>query len=108
LIVRALRRRYGRASGALSTTSLKGIDLGPGGKASEVFPAPGDEWRITPQHRKRLDLYGGGEGWSQAWYPEYADPMSAAAQAWLDRTFGSGRFAASVNEKGFVRIERAR
>ena len=97
------------------TFQLAHIDLGrAGGRAREVefFESEHEsyiQWRITPEYRKRLDHYGnGGEGWSEAWYPDYADPIQAASQTWLDRTFGPGQFIAKVGEKGHVTIEPTR
>ena len=75
-------------------------------------------WVIEPTNRERLDHYVG-EGWdsrrdedddpegwdSDAWYEDYANPMTSAADEWLDAEFGAGLLQVDeVGDKGHVYI----
>ena len=85
---------------------LRSIRLGPGGSVHSVEELSPTEWSVEPRNRLRLDHYGNrGEGWDdEGWQRDYAGPMSAAAEKWLDTEFGKGLFGGDVDEKGYVFI----
>jgi hypothetical protein len=85
---------------------LRSTRLGPGGSVQSVEELSPTEWSVEPRDRKRLDHYGnGGEGWDdEGWQRDYAGPMSAAAEKWLEAEFGKGLFGVDVDEKGYVFI----
>ena len=99
------------------TRRLRGISLGPAGRALRVEfeGGPYTMWSIEPANRQRLDHYVGQnyhpgedddhEGWDEeGWEDDYAGPVRKAAQAWLDQEFGKGNFDVDVGEKGHVDI----
>jgi hypothetical protein len=100
------------------TRRLRGISLGPAGRARDVEFDGGQYplWSIEPANRQRLDHYVGQnyhpgedddpEGWdSEGWEDDYAGPIRKAAQAWLDQEFGKGNFDVDVGEKGHVDVQ---
>jgi hypothetical protein len=97
------------------TSQLKRIKLGPGGRALDIEDYGKGEWLVEPQWRQRLDHYVGSgydpgpdddpEGWDEeGWEADYAGPVRAKAQEWLERTFGRGLFDVDVGEKGHVSV----
>ena len=88
------------------TRRLLSIRLGPGGRTRSVEQDSPTEWTVEPSNRQRLDHYGNdGEGWDDdAWREDYANPMEAAAQKWLDEEFGAGLLECSTGEKGHIEV----
>jgi hypothetical protein len=87
---------------------IKRMKTPTGGRISRVeYDDKYKSWTANPYDRQRLDHYGNdGEGWDEeAWWDEYAGPLTDETTRLLEQEFGKDMFEVDVGEKGHLHID---